>query len=296
MLKILTYFTVITAGLMFNPAVANLEGFVVSVQNTIQAPFTEGVEVDFGDSQSATVSSAITEFPSFVDVYDIDIASDSIAFRWVETDFSQSISGPVQPTIFDRNYFVFDLPANTIITNISFDASASNLLPGSAQPSAQIISSNQVLTIFGEGVIRELGFNPVFNITTLTVDPVPIQPAHTGSWFDPVTDGRGGFVNIADQDGQAVLVIAWVDYDEDGNQLWLIGNSEPLELDTTSATVPVQITNQDGNGDVIKSDWGTFTFEFYSCDSGHLIIEPNNGEASQTVRLARLTKIVGLSC
>ena len=123
-----------------------------------------------------------------------------------------------------------------------------------------------------------------------------IRPTHTGSWFDPATDGRGGFVNIAEQGGQMVLVIAWFDYNEDGSQMWLVGSSDPLAFEATNAIVPVQVTSTDGNGDVIKSDWGTFTFEFNSCDSGNLVIEPNNDGASQTVPLTRLTKIVGLSC
>lgn len=126
---------------------------------------------------------------------------------------------------------------------------------------------------------------------------VSIQPAHTGSWFDPATDGRGGFVNIASsQTGQSVLVISWFDYNADGSQMWLIGNSAPLELGATNAVVPVQVTQKDINGDVIKSDWGTFTFEFTSCDTGNLVIQPNNGEPSQTLPLSRLTKIVGMSC
>ncbi|HFD13201.1 MAG TPA: hypothetical protein ENJ32_12150 [Crenotrichaceae bacterium] len=296
MFKLFICFTLITSSLIINSAIASLEGTRVSVQNTIQAPFTEGFEVDFGNSQSTTVSSTSIELPSFVDVYDIDLSSDSISFNWVETDFSNSISGPVQANIFDRNYFVFSLPANTIISDISFDPTASKLLPGSAEPSAEIVSSNQVMTVFDEGVIRELGFNPVFKITTSTVNPAPIRPAHTGSWMDSEVDGRGGFINIADLGGQTVVVLSWSDYNDDGSQLWLVGNSEPLEVDASTATIPVQVTQQAVNGEVTKSDWGRFILEFNSCDTGTLIIEPNNGGDAQTVKLSRLTKIVGLSC
>ena len=74
--------------------------------------------------------------------------------------------------VFDRNYFVFDLLENEVISAISFDPLTSGLLSGSALPTAEILSPNQIMTIFGEGVIRELGFNPVFNVTTSAV-PVP---------------------------------------------------------------------------------------------------------------------------
>jgi hypothetical protein len=101
MLKNITYFTVITSSLLFNAAaIAGLDAIDVSVQNTIQSPtFTGGSEDLFGDPQSATISTTITEFPSFVDAYDIDLADNSIAFRWVDTEFSQLIGGPVAANV-----------------------------------------------------------------------------------------------------------------------------------------------------------------------------------------------------
>jgi hypothetical protein len=173
----------------FNPVfritTSTLPAPSVTVRNTIQSPtFTGGSEDPFGNAQSAIISSAGTEFPGFIDIYDIDATNNSIAFRWIDTEFSRLVGGPVGADVFDRNYFVFNLPENVAITNISFDPAVSNLLPGSAQPSAQVLSSNEILTVFGEGVIREIGFNPVFRITTsasvappvsTTAAPIPVM-------------------------------------------------------------------------------------------------------------------------
>jgi hypothetical protein len=130
----------------------------------------------------------------------------------------------------------------------------------------------------------------------VTGELVAIKPAHTGSWYDPASDGKGGFVNIAEQNGQLVFVVSWFDYNEDGTQMWLIGSSALLEPGATTALVPVQVTQKDVNGVVIKSDWGIFTFEFTSCDTGNLVIAPSSGGPTQTVPLSRLTKIAGLAC
>ncbi len=169
------------------------------------------------------------------------------------------------------------------------------------------ILSKNVINKFDNSVVHSgrktvTVIDPVSTVapTPIPADPtaggvIPIQPAHTGSWFDPATDGRGGFLNIADQGGQSVLVVSWFDYNEDGSQMWLVGNSEPLAPDATSAIVPVQITEKDGSGQVLKSDWGIFTFEFTSCDSGNLVMSPNSG-SPVTIPLTRLTKIKGMSC
>ncbi len=172
---------------------------------------------------------------------------------------------------------------------------------GSVLPQIKIVKNDNSVLWTGTQIVSR--FAPNFSASTsiaqsppATGGLVPIQPGHTGSWFDPVSDGRGGFVNIADQGEQSVLVVAWFDYNNDGSQMWLVGNSAPLESEATSAIVPVQITQSDSGGNIQKTDWGTFTFEFTSCDSANLVITPNDGSSSQSLSLTRLTKITDMSC
>ncbi len=231
MLKSLTYFAAIAgATLLFNTtAIAGLSGVNSTVRNTIQSPaFTGGSEDPFGDPQSTVVSSA-TEFPGFIDLYDINISDNSISFNWLNTGFSQAVGGPVGANVFDRNYFVFNLPENEVITSISFDAAASNLLAGSVEPSAQILGSNEVRTVFGEGVIRSVGFNPVFNITTATLAKPSVivrntiqSPSFTGGSEDPFGNAQSasissateflGFIDLYDIDVTSdSITFNWID-------------------------------------------------------------------------------------
>lgn len=167
--------------------------------------------------------------------------------------------------------------------------------------SSGVIITKTEINKFTNGVVHTGPQNQTILEATFTVMPpssgslVAINPAHTGSWFDPATSGRGGFVNIAEQNGQQVFVVSWFDYNDDGSQMWLLG-SVPFEVGSTRIVVPMQITEKNANGEVIRSDWGSFTFEFTSCNFGNLLIEPNSGAPTQALSLSRLTKISGLSC
>lgn len=146
-----------------------LTGATVAITNTFQGAQTEGAEVDvsaFGllNNQFATVGGD-TEFPAFITLYDVDVTADSIRFAWGDSDFAQQLSGPTPEGNHDRNYFLFDLPAGKAITAVTFDAEASDLIDGSATPTAAILGPNRIVTDFSSGVIRGAGFNPVFSVT-----------------------------------------------------------------------------------------------------------------------------------
>lgn len=170
--KINCCIAVLAASLAFNPVFAGLLNHAVLVENTLELTFTHGLEQPLGIG-AARVSSSNVELPSFIDSYDIDISDNSIAFNWVETTFSGFIKGQVGVSTFDRNHFVFNLPKGMSILGISFDQERSNLLAGSTLPTAELISPDHVVTIFGEGVIRDAGFRPVFDVVTAV--PLPMS-------------------------------------------------------------------------------------------------------------------------
>ncbi|HFD12253.1 MAG TPA: hypothetical protein ENJ32_07270 [Crenotrichaceae bacterium] len=126
---------------------------------------------------------------------------------------------------------------------------------------------------------------------------VPIESVHSGLWRDETIEGRGGNINIdLDENGNAVMMVSWFDYHEDGSQMWLMGTSEPLEHGATRAEVPVLITFKDSSGEVIQSSWGTFLFKFTGCDTGYVMIEADTGEPSETILLMRMSKRGDLAC
>lgn len=152
------------------PAFAEgLTGSTVVITNTFQGAQTENAEVDvsgFGlaNNQFSTVGDDI-EFDDFITLYDVDVSANAIAFTWSDSEFAQQLSGPTPDGNHDRNYLVFDLPEGKAITAIEFDAEASDLLEGSAEPTATVLAPNRIVTDFSGGVIRGAGFNPVYSIT-----------------------------------------------------------------------------------------------------------------------------------
>lgn len=143
-----------------------LSGSTVLVTNMFKGNSTNNVETDvaaFGLTNNlfSEVDSNI-ELPNFITLYNVDIDANSVSFDWVESDFSKKVGGAMPSDKHDRNYFVFDLPEGTEITSILFDADNSSLHPGSALPTATLISPNKFMTEFADGVIREKGFKPKF--------------------------------------------------------------------------------------------------------------------------------------
>lgn len=148
---------------------AGLDGATVVITNTFQGAQTENAEVDvtaFGllNNRFATVGGDV-EFPAFITLYDVDISADAIAFTWGDSDFAKQLGGPTPEGNHDRNYFVFDLPEDKAITAVTFDTDASEMIEGSAAPTASIIGPNRIVTDFSAGVIRGQGFNPIFKVT-----------------------------------------------------------------------------------------------------------------------------------
>lgn len=127
----------------------------------------------------------------------------------------------------------------------------------------------------------------------------PIAPCITGSWYLPARDGEGYNIEIIGSSLDPQLLAYFYTYDEDGNQMWLVG-SGPANGDT--AVVPVQVTSGPVYGagydpdDVLREDWGTLTFKFATKDSGSVERASTMGFGTDTVDIIRLTYVTGLTC
>jgi len=162
---LLSILTVLYAG---SSSANTLLGSRVLVTNQFKGDSTNGIEVDvteFGLTNNlfATVGDDV-ELPGFITLYDIDLTADSVRFNWIESEFSNSVSGKMPSDKHDRNYFVFDLPDNIQIASVEFDVNGSQLHEGSALPTVKLISTNKFMTEFSSGVIRKPGFKPSFKI------------------------------------------------------------------------------------------------------------------------------------
>ena len=126
----------------------------------------------------------------------------------------------------------------------------------------------------------------------------------TGQWYNPDRDGEGFYVEIINTGGNLQISVAMYSYDDQGNQLWVIGNV-PISETATSVAVPVFLVEGPvwGAGydkdDRDIQDFGTITVRFPTCDSALFAIQTNPAStnlASGQYSLVRLTDIVGIEC
>ncbi|MEE9423543.1 MAG: hypothetical protein V3V18_01025 [Methylococcales bacterium] len=131
---------------------------------------------------------------------------------------------------------------------------------------------------------------------------VAIQPGIGGAWYNTTESGHGFILNVSEKDGQLTLLATWYVYDNDGNQMWLVG-SAPFEQGATSITMPVIVTEKLqfdnlGGGGLLELAWGSLDFEFSTCDEGLVTYNPNPnaGFAAGTTTIQRLTNTAKVLC
>ena len=97
---------------------------------------------------------------------------------------------------------------------------------------------------------------------------VEITGGHSGSFVSPARDGEGFIIEVLD----GAIVAYWFTY-ANGRQMWLVGAAS-LSKKSTSVTIPMIVTNGTGFGaafdtdDVVDTNWGNLTLEFFDCTSG----------------------------
>ncbi len=142
-----------------------------------------------------------------------------------------------------------------------------------------------------------LGAISLFFLSLHVYAAYPIQSAMGGAWYNPDEDGHGFILNVSQSpEGQLTLLATWYTYDNQGNQMWLVG-SAPFENGADSVSVPVIVTSGFSFGspaDISQQDWGILTFEFSSCTAGSVQYVPNDSAfVADTVQIERLTNTAG---
>ena len=123
----------------------------------------------------------------------------------------------------------------------------------------------------------------------------------SGQWYNPSRAGEGLFLEVVRTDSGQQISIAWFTYDNEGFQMWLVGNVV-LAGDPTSLTIPVVVTNGAKFGpnfnpdDVNRATWGPVTLTFSNCTQGLLSYESSAGFGSGAIELTRLTSLTQVQC
>ncbi|TDJ31410.1 MAG: hypothetical protein E2O56_07185 [Gammaproteobacteria bacterium] len=121
---------------------------------------------------------------------------------------------------------------------------------------------------------------------------------YAGSWwFGPSHNGEGLLIEIIDIGGIPFILVYWFSYDFLGNQMWLVGLAEfsgfgptviPMDLPTGAVFGPGF-----DPGDVVRTNFGTLTIEFFTEDTGEVTFASVIGFGVGTYDLFRITSILG---
>ncbi len=138
-----------------------------------------------------------------------------------------------------------------------------------------------------------------------------LDAAYGGTWWNPVRDGEGVLIDIADHPDPAsqelFLFFTWYTYDPNGNPVYLAGGvpRSAITAATGDITIPV-VTTRGGRfgaafnaAAVVRDPWGSVTLNYRNCGRLDLTYTPTvtGWGAPSTIRLERtLARAPGLTC
>lgn len=106
-----------------------------------------------------------------------------------------------------------------------------------------------------------------------------IGPEYSGSWYNPEQDGHGFSLEYSVlNDGTPVVVAYWYVYDNEGNQIYLVGTGEPQAGNTVTLEFTSTYGMKFGEFDaeqIERKDGGIGVFTFDNEDSGTFNYEPS---------------------
>jgi len=121
----------------------------------------------------------------------------------------------------------------------------------------------------------------------------PMQSIHSGSWFNTAQSGHGLVIQML---SETAAVVYWYVYDNDGNQLWLVGtgpyDGRTIQLNMFESRGAMFPPNFDSS-DVNTTFWGTMTVTFTSNSTLNYSWVPIRGSELRAgaLNLEQLTRI-----
>lgn len=156
-----------------------------------------------------------------------------------------------------------------------------------------------VYPFFDNGMVMISDVNRGVFIVKPNIESVTtIEPHHSGLWYNPEQDGHGLNILVLDDNR---MIIYWYTYDNEGNQIWLLGSgSFENDLATLSVTATKNALfppNFDA-ADVERIEWGRFMIEFDGCNLAEFTWIPNadTGFTAGSMPMTRLAFNAGLGC
>ena len=156
---------------------------------------------------------------------------------------------------------------------------------------------------FGQG---EMALHRVYGIDGLGCGDALASDAAsrwTGSWRDPLFDGQGFMLQVAQTKTEPVFAASWNTYDDLGNQVWLFANqrldppASGLLLQQVKQPVNMTFDGELDTSDRIIIDWGQYQLMRSDCNHIDLMyasLLPAFGSGQQS--LQRITTPLGVAC
>lgn len=123
-----------------------------------------------------------------------------------------------------------------------------------------------------------------------------------GTYFDPARSGEGIMIDFFDIGASSKGVfVSWYTYDDAGNPLWLVGNTE-VAPNGTQVDIPLIVTTGGRFGPLFRAEnvrrtpWGTLNIRFPTCGSAVLRYQRTQDGQTGTYNLVRLGAASGVSC
>ena len=156
-----------------------------------------------------------------------------------------------------------------------------------------------VYPFFDNGMVMISDINRGVFIVKPKLQPVTeIKNHHSGLWYNPEQDGHGLNILVLENNR---IIIYWFTYDNDGNQLWLVGSGNFVNglatlsvLATKNALFPPNFIA----ADVEITEWGSFEIEFEGCNQAQFRWLPHidSGFTAGNMIMTRLAFNAGLEC
>jgi len=152
--------------------------------------------------------------------------------------------------------------------------------------------------------IKDLG-SPVGGSTGLfhfqregsTSQTYTINSQISGTWFNSQRSGEGFLLDYLPSGD---VVAFWFTFDQDGNQMWLVGQGRPnggmLVIDDLQITSGGRFGDSFNANDVQRQTWGSVSFDFSSCNGAVVDYSSDIGFGSGQISLSQLSGISGVDC
>jgi hypothetical protein len=119
-----------------------------------------------------------------------------------------------------------------------------------------------------------------------------VNDTFAGNWADVSGGSRGLIIDVLEnrapaRDFAPAILVEWFTYDENGDPLWLISDTQSINPNTNTVTLEFlefaggAFASPD-QGNAQGQSWGTATLQFNSCDEAVLTFDGDNGNGTST--------------